>query len=139
MAFLYTVAVRIFEDVTDAILPRATVEDRGGLWWAWLGAFVLADVDRVLLFVPCSVLLNLEASVQGWRQYFWTVGMPAAEKRFDGARGDLGSALEWPILDGFMWAVVGSRSKSNSLMSLCGMAGNTLVDVLEQFGSVVDR
>ncbi|CAM9585034.1 unnamed protein product [Ectocarpus sp. 8 AP-2014] len=52
------------------------------------------------------------------------------------------SALRWPILDGFLWVVVGSRSKSSSLMSLCGMAGNTPMDVLEQSGfglSLIDR
>ncbi|CAM9329888.1 unnamed protein product, partial [Ectocarpus sp. 13 AM-2016] len=41
-----------------------------------------------------------------------------------------------------LWGVVGSRSKSSSLMSLCGMAGDTPVDLYEQSGfglSVIDR
>ncbi|CAN0212242.1 unnamed protein product [Ectocarpus sp. 6 AP-2014] len=43
------------------------------------------------------------------------------------------SALRKPILNGSV-VVVGSRSKSSSLMFSCGMAGISPVDVVEQSG-----
>lgn len=152
----------VIDDITDVILLSATFKDRGGLWWACCSAFVLADVDRVLLFlvtlllvlcwVPFALLGTNESRgrrfkvafkvLNGWRD----LHLEPVVIRFDGRGvavwGTLPSALRWPILDGFLWVVVGSRSKSSSIMYFCGLAGNTPVDRLEQSGfglSLIDR
>lgn len=123
---------------------------------------MLADVERVLLFlatlllvlcwVPFALLGTDESRgerfklalkiLNGWHDFYLEPVFVRNDDRGVAVWGNRPSALKWPILDGVVWAVVGSRSKSNSLMSLCGMAGNTQVDVLEQSGfglSVIDR
>ncbi|CAM9532839.1 unnamed protein product [Scytosiphon promiscuus] len=152
----------IFDDVTDVILLLATFKDGRGLWWACFGAFVLADFERVLLllvtfllalcWIPFSLLGTNETRgkhfkvalkcLNGGHDLYLEPVFLWNDDRGLPVWGNLPSALRWPILDGFMWAVVGSRSKSSSLMSLWGMAGNTPVDVLEQSGfglSLIDR
>lgn len=152
----------VIDDVTDVILLWATFKDRGGLWWTCCGAFVLADVERVLLFlvtlllvlcwVPFALLGTDESRgerfkvafkvLNGWHDLHLEPFFVRYDDRGLPVWGNRPSALRWPILDGFLWAVVGSRSKSSSLMSLCGMAGNTPVDVYAQSGfglSLIDR
>ena len=160
---LWHFLIPIFDDVTDVILLIDTLEDRGGLWWACCGAFVLADVERVLLllvtvflvllWVPFALLGTDESRGERFKVALKCINgchELRLEKYFVRWNNDSGvnvwgvsrSALRWPILDGFMWVVVGSRSKSSSLMRLCGMAGNTPVDRLEQSGfglSLIDR
>lgn len=153
---LWHFLIPIFDDVTDVILLIDTFEDRGGLWWACCGAFVLADVERVLILLVTLLLVLL------WVPFALLGTDESRGERFEVALKCLNgchdvkletfwngtgfvvprSALRWPILDGFMWVVVGSRSKSSSLMRLCGMAGYTPVDRLEQSGfglSLIDR
>ena len=152
----------IIDDVTDVVLLSATSKDRGGLWWTCCGAFVLADVERVLIllvtlllifcWVPFALLGTNESrgkrfkavlkALNGWHD----LHLEPVVIRFDDLGvaewGNSPSALRWPVLDGFLWAVMGSRSKSSPLMSLFGLAGNTPVDVLEQSGfglSLIDR
>lgn len=151
----------VIDDITDVFLLSATFNDRGGLWWACCSAFVLADVERVLLFlvtlllvlcwVPFALLGTNESrgdrfkvaskALNGWHD----LHLEPVFIRYDGLErvwGHRPSALRWPILDGVLWVVVGPRSKSSPLMSSCGMAGNTRVDVLERSGfglSVIDR
>lgn len=152
----------IFDDVTDVVLLLATFKDRGGLWWACCGAFVLADVERVLLFlvtwllmvcwVPFALLATDESRgerfkvllkcLNGWHELRLERVFVGHDDTGVAVWGSPGSALRWPILDGFLWVVIGSRSKSSSLMTLFGMAGNTPVDALEQSGfglSLIDR
>ena len=159
---LWHFLVPIFDDVTDVILLFETFEGRGGLWWASCGAFVLADAERVLvllvtlLLLLCWIPFALLGTVESRGERFKTVlkvlngwhDLPLEPvflrtNHFGVAVwGVRGSALRWPILDGFLWAVVGSRSKSSSLMTLCGMSGNTRTEVLEQSGfglSLIDR
>ena len=158
---LWHFLIPIFDDVTDVILLVATFEGRGGLWWACCCAFVLADVERVLLFVitllllVCWVPFALLGTDESRGERFKVVlkvlngGNDLRLERVFlrnhhgfAVWGVRGSALRWPILDGFLWVVVGSRSKSSSLMKLCGISGNTQVDVLQQSGfglSLIDR
>ena len=56
---LWHFLIPIFDDVTDVILLIGTFEDRGGLWWACCGAFVLADVERVLVLLVTLLLVLL--------------------------------------------------------------------------------
>ena len=119
-----------------------------------LCAFALADIERVLLFLVTLLLLVC------WIPFALLGTDRSRDKRFkvvldflNGSHdlhlervsmerdetgvalwGSPGSALRWPILDGFLWVVVGSRSKSSSLMRWFGMAGNTSVDALERYG-----
>ncbi|CAM9474636.1 unnamed protein product [Ectocarpus fasciculatus] len=152
----------IFDDVTDVILLLATLEGRGRLWWACCGAFVLADVERVLLllvtfsltlcWIPFALLGTDESRGRRFEAIFRFLNgghdltlepvLVRSSHRRGVVWGIRPSALRWPILDGIMWAMVGSRSKSSSLMRLCGMSGNTPVDQLEQSGfglSLIDR
>ncbi|CAN0519177.1 unnamed protein product [Ectocarpus sp. 12 AP-2014] len=152
----------VIDDVTDVILLWTTFKDRGGLWWVCGGAFMLADVERVLLllvtvllvlcWVPFALLGTNESrgerfkpalkALNGWHDLHLEPFFIRHDDRGAPVWGHRPSALRWPILDGFLWVVVGSRSKSSSLMSLCGMAGNTPVDVFEQSGfglSLIDR
>ena len=138
----------------DVILLSVTCKDRGGLWWACFGAFVLADVEQVLLFFVTLLLVlswvsfallgtnesrgkRLKVALKvlnDWHDLHLEAVFVQNDDRGVAVWGNLPSALRWPILDGFIWAVVGSRSKSSSLMFLYGMAGNTPVDVLEKSG-----
>lgn len=159
---LWHFLVPIFDDITDVLLLLATFENRGGLWWACCGSFVLADVERVLLllitlslvlcWVPFALLGTNESRgermkvvlkiLNGWHDLHLE---PVVVRRDDAGVAVWGhspAALRWPVLDGFMWALVGSRSKSSLLMRFCGMEGNTPVDALEQSGfglSLIDR
>eukprot|EP00752_Nemacystus_decipiens_P018773 g16831.t2 len=54
---LWHFLVPVFDDVTDVILLIATFEDRGGLWWACFGAFVLADIERLLMLLVALCLV----------------------------------------------------------------------------------
>ncbi|CAM9425227.1 unnamed protein product [Ectocarpus sp. 12 AP-2014] len=152
----------IFDDVTDLMMLLATFEGRGWLWWACCGVFVLADAERVLLllvafslilcWVPFALLGTDETRGQRFEAVFRFLNgghdltlEPVVVRSYP-VRGVVWgirpSALRWPILDGIMWATVGSRSKSSALMRLCGMAGNTPVEQLEQTGfglSLIDR
>ncbi|CAM9610732.1 unnamed protein product [Scytosiphon promiscuus] len=155
---LWHFLVPILDDVTDLILLMATFEDRGGLWRACWAAFVLADVERVLLSLVTWLL------VLGWIPFALVGDNATRGERFgplltvlNGGRhlrleevypmgvqrwGNPSYALRWPILDGFLWGVVGSRSKSSALMRLWGMEGNTSVQSLEQSGfglSLINR
>lgn len=158
---LWHFLIPIFDDVTDVVLLSATFEDRGGLWWACCCAFVLADVERVLLFIVTLLLVMcwIPFALLGTDEYrgerfkvVLNILNGGHELRLEpvfvritgdgNVWGVPGSALRWPILDGFVWVVVGSRSKSSSLLRSCGMTGNTPVDVLEQSGfglSLIDR
>ena len=148
---LWHFLVPIFDDVTDVILLVATFEDRGGLWWACFAAFVVADFERVLMLLVASCLIlcwipfalagdsrgdlfSLPLKVlNGWHP------LNLEETEYGDASR---SALRWPIFDAVTWAVMGSRSKSSSLMKLFGLAGNTSMNALEQSGfglSLIDR
>lgn len=153
----------ISDDVTDVILLLATFDGRGWLWWACCGTFALADVERVLLllvtfslflfWIPFALLGTDETRGQRFEAVFRFLNgghhltlEPVVVGRSSPAHGVMWgnrpSALRWPILDGIMWAIVGSRSKSSSLMRLCGMDGNTPVLQLEKSGfclSLIDR
>lgn len=151
----------IIDDITDVILLHATFKDREGLWWVCCVAFVLADAERALLllvtvllllcWVPFAVLGTDESRGRRFQVVLFVLNgchdlrlepTFVRNERTGRVWGSRPTALRWPILDGFTWAVVGSRSKSSSLMSLCGMAGNTPVDVLERSGfglSLIDR
>ncbi|CAN0516446.1 unnamed protein product [Ectocarpus sp. 12 AP-2014] len=124
----------VIDDVTDVLLLSATLEDRGGLWWACFGAFVLADVERVLMllitfllvlcWVPFALLGTNESTgerfkvalkiLNGWQDLHLEPVLIRFDDRGLAVWGTLPSALIWPILDGFLWAVGGSRSKSSS-------------------------
>ena len=124
---------------------------------------MLADAERVLLLLVTSLLVLLwvpfallptdESRGERFRAALKCVNgcrELRLETYFVRWNNDSGvnewrvpkSALRWPILDGLLWVVVGSRSKSSSLMKVCGMAGYTPVDRLEQSGfglSLIDR
>lgn len=53
---LWHFLVPIFDDFTDAFLLLATFKEKGGLWWACFGAFVLADLERALLLFATLLL-----------------------------------------------------------------------------------
>lgn len=140
----------VVDDVTDVILLWATFNNRGGLWWVCCCAFVLADAERVLLllvtlmlalcWVPFALVGTDES--RGWHDLRLEPIFVRYDEHGDAVFGAARSALRWPVLDGFMWAVVGSRSKSSALMSLWGMAGNMPVGVLAARGfglSLIDR
>lgn len=152
----------IIDDITDVILLWATFEGGGGLWWACCAAFVLADIERViLLFVTFLLTLCwapfalLETNESRGRRFaavlrFLNGGRELTLEEFlvrhdafgNEVRGHRPSALRWPVLDAFMWTLVGPRSKSGSLMKLFGLAGNTSVNRMEQSGfglSLIDR
>lgn len=154
--------VPVVDDVTDVILLWATFEDRGGLWWACCCAFVLADAERVLVllvtltlivcWIPISLVGTDESRgerfklllrvLNGWHDMPLEPDFIRYDDRGNAVFGNAPSALRWLVLDGFMWAVVGSRSKSSELMSLCGMSGNIPVSVLAERGfglSLIDR
>lgn len=159
---LWHFLIPIFDDITDVILLLETFDDRRGLWWACCGAFVLADAERVLLllvtlllvlcWIPFALLGTVETRgerfrlvlkvLNGWHDLPLEPIYIRSDHRGIAEWGVRGSALRWPILDGFLWVVVGSRSKSSALMRLCGMAGNTPMGVLEQSGfglTLIDR
>lgn len=162
LADLWHFLVPIVDDITDVILLFATYEDGGSLWWACCVAFVLSDVERVLLFfvtvllillwVPFTLLGTDESRGERFKVALKVLngGCELRLEPFVVSRNPLGravwgnrpSALRWPILDGLLWVVVGSRSKSSSLMRLCGLSGNTPVGVLEHSGfglSLIDK
>ena len=150
---LWHFLIPIFDDVTDVILLVATVEDRGALWWACVGAFVVADVERVVLLLValCLVLCWIPFALVDRRSRERLFHVPLKvlngwhhlqleENRFVGSPSSC--ALRWPILDAVTWAVIGSRSKSSSLMRLCGLQGDTPIDTLERSGfglSLIDK
>lgn len=126
-----------------------------------MAEFVVADLERVLLLlVTCLLLLcwvpfalcgtdetrgelfhSVLALLNGGRE----IALHKYFLRYDGqieVWGIRRSALRWPVMDSALWALVGSRSKSSSLMSLCGMAGRTRVNIVEERGlglSLIDR
>lgn len=159
---LWHFLIPVFDDITDVILLFETFDDRRGLWWACCGAFVLADAERVLLllvtlllvvcWIPFALLGTVESRgerfkmvlkiLNGWHDLPLEPVYLRSDDRSFAVWGVRGSALRWPVLDGFLWVVVGSRSKSSALMRLCGMAGNTPMEVLEQSGfglTLIDR
>lgn len=150
----------VIDDITDIALLWTESKDRRNLWWACCFAFALADAERVALLIVALLLLlcwipfafcgtdesrgprlkKVLKVLNGGRE----LRLQRIFVRFDGPTevwGNKPSALRWPIVDAVMWAVVGARSKSSALMSLCGMAGRTRVDVIEESGlglSLVD-
>lgn len=152
----------VLDDITDVILLLATFEDRGVLWWVCCGAFVLADVDRVLLLLVTLLLLVCWAPfallgtdesrgerfkvalkcLNGWHEVRLERHFVGRNSTGVGVWESSWSALRWPVLDGLLWFLVGSRSRSSSLMRLFGMEGNTSVGALERSGfglSLIDR
>jgi len=133
---LWHFLIPIFDDITDVILLFATFDDRRGLWWACSAAFVLADAERVLLllvtlllalcWIPFALLGTVESRgerfklvlkvLNGWHDLPLEPVYVGNDHRGFAVWGVRGSALRWPILDGFLWAFVGSRSKSSALM-----------------------
>ena len=151
----------IFDDITNVLVLIENFADRGGLWWACCGAFVLAGVERVLLllitlllvllWVPFALLGTDESRnerfkvalkfLNGCHDLELETFVLRTDDRGLDVWGVSRSALRWPIFDGFMWVVVGSRSKWRSLMRSYRMAGGT-VDRLVQSGyglSLIDR
>lgn len=126
----------IFDDVTNMILLVKTFENLGGLWWVCCSAFALADVDRVLLPLVTLVLVLLPCFLLGTdepsERFRMTVNLNLESSHFN----------VWPILDGFLRAMVGSRSELRSSRSLCGMARDLPVNRSEQSGfglRLIDR
>ncbi|CAM9664166.1 unnamed protein product [Ectocarpus sp. 12 AP-2014] len=162
MVALWHFLLPIIDDITDVILLWATFEGGGGLWWACFAAFVLADIERVILLVvtilltmcwaPFALLETHESRgrrfaavlrvLNGGRELTLEEFLVRHDAFGNEVRGHRPSALRWPVFDAFMWTLVGPRSKSGSLMKLFGLAGNTSVNRMEQSGfglSLIDR
>lgn len=143
----------VVDDITDIAVLWAESKDRRNLWWVCCFVFALADAERVVLLLVALMLLLCwvpfafcgtdESRGKGLRRVFKVLNggrnlrLQRVFLRFDGPAevwGSKPSSLRWPILDAVMWAVVGARSKSSAFMSLCGLAGRTSVDVIEESG-----
>lgn len=143
----------VLDDVTDITVLWTESKDRRNLWWVCCFVFTLADAERVVLLLVALLLLLCwvpfafcgtdESRGRRLRRVLKVLNggrnlrLQRVFLRFDGPTevwGNKPSSLRWPIVDAVMWAVVGARSKASSLMSLCGLAGRTRVDVIQESG-----